>query len=506
MTIPRNHRLIYTSSPDRGLDILLYLWPDIRQAYPDATLDVYYGFDLFLKVASGNPERMAWYKSVMTLLKQPGITHHGRVGKEELLEAEKNAGILAFPTYFQEIFCINAVEAQSVGVVPVCIDLAALHETAKEGILVKGDIRDVKVQQEYLKQLLDLMGDKERWQKLSNKCKKFTNKYHWNTISDKWVEYFDEPIENPTVSVVTVTIREGFWNIMAENLSKQTYKPLEWIVVDDYPQDRSKIAEKYAKKYNLTIHYLRGSHGSNYSRRCGLVRANNLGWQNAKGEFIVWLQDFILIPENGIEQLVDVYRHNPDALIAPTDIRYNSTEPDMTNKEDWWNGEVNVLLKEDWRNIRNKYLGIRESDNPYDFETNYAAMPKKILDELNGFWEFFDDGLGGDNLEICYRAMKLGYRLLVDDTNVCRAINIWPFVGGTDQNVKNRERILNLPRWNWLFKQVDKGNLPIIRDENIDKKIDLEFTVPEDVKDADGARWINENSDKIVENWKDYDK
>ena len=57
------------------------------------------------------------------------------------------------------------------------MDLAALGETAKEGVLVKGDIKDVEVQQEYLKQLLDLMGDAERWKKLSNKCRKFTNKF-----------------------------------------------------------------------------------------------------------------------------------------------------------------------------------------------------------------------------------------------------------------------------------------------------------------------------------------
>ena len=51
---PKHHKLWWQSSYDRGLDILLYLWPDIKQAYPDAELGVAYGWDLFLKVASGN--------------------------------------------------------------------------------------------------------------------------------------------------------------------------------------------------------------------------------------------------------------------------------------------------------------------------------------------------------------------------------------------------------------------------------------------------------------------
>ncbi|GIW70214.1 MAG: hypothetical protein KatS3mg101_0961 [Patescibacteria group bacterium] len=108
----------------------------------------------------------------------------------------------------------------------------------------------------------------------------------------------------------------------------------------------------------------------------------------------MFLQDFVLIPENGIENLVDLYRHNKDALIAPVDVYYFAAKADKTNKEDWWNGKTDILLEEDWRNARVRFGGIRESDNPFDWEANYGAIPKHILDELNGFWEFIDDGAG----------------------------------------------------------------------------------------------------------------
>jgi glycosyltransferase involved in cell wall biosynthesis len=498
--VSKQHTLFYGSSYDRGLDILLYVWPDIKATYPDAELHICYGWELFDMVATGNPERKQWRKTVTGLMNQDGVIHHGRLGQDELKKVRQMCGIWIYPTYFQEINCITALESQADGLVPVVMDLGALSETAKEGIIVKGDIQEFKVQQEFTKHVISLMGDKERWKKLSNKCKKFTNTYHWPTIASKWTEYFDEPLVNPTVSIVTLTIREGFWNIMAQNIASQTYKPLEWIIVDDYPEDRSKIAKKYADKYNLTIRYLRGSkHGTSppYPRRCGLVRANNIGWKNAKGELLVWLQDFILIPENGIEQLVDVYRHNPDALIAPTDIRYNSIKPSQDNKDDWWNGETNVLTKEDWRNIRNKKEGMRESDNAFDFEMNYGATPRKILEDLNGFWEFFDDGLGYDNTEVAYRALKMGYRIIIDDTNVAKCINLWPYIGGKEQNISGRERILNTPRWQWFLQ----ANLPLKRDQKLDSSIKLPFEVPKELKDEECANWINEHATEIVKTW-----
>ena len=65
---------------------------------------------------------------------------------------------------------------------------------------------------------------------------------------------------------------------MAKNLSKQTYKNFEWVIVDDYKEDRSETAKKYAEKYGITIKYVRGDKAlGKYDRRHGLARANNMG-------------------------------------------------------------------------------------------------------------------------------------------------------------------------------------------------------------------------------------
>jgi len=509
----RQHKLFWGSSYDRGLQYLLFMWPDIQLNFPDTTLEVCYGWDTFLQLAGNNPERMEWYKSMVTLLKQPGITEHGRLGKKELAEVRKQCGIFAYPTDFMEINCITALDAQSDGLVPVTMSLAALQETVGTGIKVIGDIKQEKVQKEYLKELLSMMGDYDKWEKESKKAVKFAKGYDWSSISDKWITVFNKPVSTPKVSVITPTIREGWWRIMSENLANQTYKNFEWIIVDDYKVDRRPIAEKYAKEYGLDIKYLRGDKISKfYNRRCGLVAANNKAWQNASGELLVWLQDFILIPDNGIEQLVTIYNHNPDALIAPVDIYYDCEKANMENKEDWWPDVANdwdgdksqkVLANETWRNSRVKNQGMRESENPFDFELNYGAIPKKIIEHLNGFWQFMDDGLGYDNTCLAFRALKLGYKIIIDDTNICKCINLWPIIGGTPQNIVKRDRALNPPRYIWLTDKTEKGKLPIIRDEKLDQFISLPFEVPEEIPDDQCSGWITQHTQEILKGWED---
>lgn len=512
----KQHKLCYLSSYDRGLQYLLYIWPDIKLKFPDATLDICYGWDLFDKAFGNNPERMMWKDSVNTLMQQEGIRHHGRIGRKELSDVRKSCGIWAYPTDFTEINCMTALECQSDGVVPVVMNpksltdgeltYTALDETVGSGVKVDGNIKDVETQKEYLKQLLDLMGDEKKWKEESKKAVEFSKQFVWDKISDKWINVFQEEVDSPKISVITPTIRNGWWNIMASNISSQSYTgEIEWIIVDDYKEDRSKIAKKYASLYNLDVHYLRGSKGSGsplYPRNCGLVRANNLGWQNATGELCIWLQDFILLPETGIERLVTLHQHNPKAIIAPVDKYYHAKKADKNNNEDWWNGDTDIIISEGWTNPRVKNEGIRTSDNPFDYEANYGAIPRELLVKLNGFWEFLDDGLGFDNTDLANRALELGYKIIVDDTNVAKCINIWPEVTGTAENVLNRERMANPPRYYWMLREMKAGRLPIIREQKLDDSISLKYTIPDEVKDKDMSKWVDDHIDEIIEGWK----
>lgn len=499
----KQHKLFYGSSYDRGLDILLFMWPEIRDQIKDAELHICYGWETYDQLTSTNPERREWKKNVQMLMDQEGIVHHGRVGKKDIQKIRSECGIWAYPTYFSEINCITALESQKDGLVPVTMDSYALKETVGSGVKIKGSIRELSTQEEYLHALINMMRDKEMWESESKKAKKFAKNYYWTDIAKKWRSEFDSPVMNPFVSIVTITIREGWWNIMAENLSKQTYGNFEWIIVDDHKEDRKQIAEKYAKKYNLNIRYIRGDKAKGtYKRHYGLVRSNNIAWKAAKGELMVFIQDFILIQNYGIERLVDIYRHNPKSIIAPTDVYYYAKEIDEENREDWWSGDLSVCTDVSWTNIRNEYKGMRKTDNPYDFEMNWGAIPKALLDELHGWWEFFDNGMGYDNAEIAYRAMKRGYEIILDDTNVAKCLDLDKYFIKTDQDVQDRDKRLAIPYWVWLTELIKSNELPTIRDPEIDARIDFDFMAPDGMDKEDTIKWIRENAVEIAKQWK----
>lgn len=188
--VSKNHKLFYGSSYDRGLDILLKLWPRIIEKYPDATLDVAYGWDLFIKGYANNPERMAWMEKINKLMTQKGITHHGRVGKDNLSEIRKACGIWVYPTYFAEINCITALESQRDGLVPVTMNDFALKETVGSGSRVDGDIYDEETQEAWLTELFKYMGDEKLWKKESNTGKEFAKGYEWSLIAERWLDEF----------------------------------------------------------------------------------------------------------------------------------------------------------------------------------------------------------------------------------------------------------------------------------------------------------------------------
>jgi glycosyltransferase involved in cell wall biosynthesis len=463
-----NHKLIYTSSYDRGLVNLLVNWQMIKDNYPDAELHICYGWDLFDIAYSNNPERMKWKQDMIELMKQPGITEHGRLGKDELQKLRKECTFWVYPATFSEINCISALEAQRDGLIPVTVPLAALDETVQSGVKVTADISKPEGMQTYLIELFSLMDNPERVRKERKKAKKHAEKYTIDKISEQWTKAFAAEKDRPLLTVYTPTIRSGWWNLMAHALSKQTYKNFEWIIVDDFPEDRKHLADKYSNKYKLNIRYIRGE---KHCRKYSLVRANNIAMREANGELLVFLQDFVIPPIDGLEKIVNIYLRHPNDLIAPVDIAFMPTQaPDFT-KEDWFSGSTDIKGEIVYRNIRMK-ARVNNSVNPFDFEQNYGAIPVSLVRELNGWWEALDDGLGFDNTDIAMRAIKLGSVIQLDITNVAECLHHQSLLKDKEPFLPEA-RAYNESRYEKLFTLTEKGELPLVRDENIDASLDL---------------------------------
>jgi glycosyltransferase involved in cell wall biosynthesis len=186
----KQHKLWWQSSFDRGVQHILKMWPKIKEKFPDATLGLAYGWGLFAQRYAGNPERMQWMENMNKLMEAPGITNHGKVSKEELAKLRSKCGIWTYPTDFDEINCMAALECQASGVVPCVINKAALKETVGSGVKVEGDVYDGDCREEYLKQLLALMGDEKRWKEEQLKGIEFAKSYQWNILAQEWIKEF----------------------------------------------------------------------------------------------------------------------------------------------------------------------------------------------------------------------------------------------------------------------------------------------------------------------------
>lgn len=140
------HKAIYASAPNRGLLVLLEEWPRIRAAIPDATLDVYYGWEITEKMMRENPRLdlelgplLRKLRGLFDYLEDQGVTFHGGVSHAELHKAYRRAGVWAYPCHsqtFEETYCIAAVKAQAAGTTPVTLSSGALPEVFMGGAMI----------------------------------------------------------------------------------------------------------------------------------------------------------------------------------------------------------------------------------------------------------------------------------------------------------------------------------------------------------------------------------
>lgn len=183
-------KVIYTSSYDRGLEHLLRMWPDVKKEVPDATLDIYYGWQLFDEFYRTNPASMKWKENMLQMMKQDGVTECGRVPQPILKEKMLESGIWAYPTHFGEINCISAIKAQAYGCEPVVVNYAALKETVRYGRKVDGDIYDGETKVVFLNELIDALQMPMDYETRTEMMTWAQVNYSWGRIAKDWSEEF----------------------------------------------------------------------------------------------------------------------------------------------------------------------------------------------------------------------------------------------------------------------------------------------------------------------------
>jgi glycosyltransferase involved in cell wall biosynthesis len=119
-------RLIYHTTPHRGLEILVPVFEELCKMHDDIHLDVYSSFKIY-----GWEERDRQFQELFDRCKSnEKITYHGSVSNEEIREALVRSHIFAYPSIWPETSCLAAIEAFSAKNIVVCPNYAALPETS----------------------------------------------------------------------------------------------------------------------------------------------------------------------------------------------------------------------------------------------------------------------------------------------------------------------------------------------------------------------------------------
>lgn len=119
-------KLIYTSTPHRGLNILVPVVDALVKNHPNIHLDVYSSFEIY-----GWKKRDDEFANLFEQIEQhPNMTHHGARPNKEVRDAVSKADIFTYPSVWKETSCLSLMEAMSAGCVCIHPNYAALPETA----------------------------------------------------------------------------------------------------------------------------------------------------------------------------------------------------------------------------------------------------------------------------------------------------------------------------------------------------------------------------------------
>jgi Tfp pilus assembly protein PilF/glycosyltransferase involved in cell wall biosynthesis len=285
----RKQRLVYTSTPFRGLEVLLRIFPEIRKQVHDAELFVYSSMSVYGFSAQEDQERFGHiYKSCQ----QPGVTLVGSIPQKELARELSHAKVFVYPNIFNETSCIAALEGQAAGLPVVASERGALPETVRDGrtgILVPHEIGSPAFCEGFVRSAVELLTDPEKWQSMSSAAhERVMQHFCWDTIAAEWVDLFDQTI--PRLSLCMIVRDES------QSIEKclKSVEPIvdQIVVVDTGSTDNTKAIAASC-----------GAEVFDFEWNNDFSAARNFSLEKARGDWILVLDADELISKKDLQKM-----------------------------------------------------------------------------------------------------------------------------------------------------------------------------------------------------------
>ena len=180
-------KLIYTSMPNRGLDILLDAYKLVRR--PNTELTIFSSNIIYGKNFKIDNEHL--FHRCRT---EPGIIYRGYATNKAVRIALQQSHILAYPSTYEETSCLAAIEAGAAGCQIVTTRYGALPETCEEWPMYIEHNNDREVLVKNYAKLLNTAIDNYdptsyTLQEQSRWC---NDQYSWFRRALEWKEFFNK--------------------------------------------------------------------------------------------------------------------------------------------------------------------------------------------------------------------------------------------------------------------------------------------------------------------------
>lgn len=189
--IERNpYRVMYASSPDRGLKYALQVIKKAREYEPRIEFHAFYGFNNLNKLIKGQPNsKMAKDKDeILELLKQDNVYFHGRINQKQLMREWFRSSVYIYITNFFETSHISGMEAQACGAVPLFSPIFAQKENLRFGVAVEGKGEDPLTIARAAGELVKLMALQEEQAKIREEMMPWAReRFDWDVFVEQWI-------------------------------------------------------------------------------------------------------------------------------------------------------------------------------------------------------------------------------------------------------------------------------------------------------------------------------
>lgn len=179
------NKIVFPSSPDRGLDRAMRVLDKIRETYPDIELHVFYGIEHLHKWGLADLQQRL--ESMMK--ERPWVKYHGATQQDVLMNHLKEAVIWLHPCDFIETSCITAMEMICAGVYPVTRSLGGLMDTLSVpnslgmATLLDSDCITESEYKLYIDATLDAL-EKKKWETVGMDAQSLS----WESVAKEWLQ------------------------------------------------------------------------------------------------------------------------------------------------------------------------------------------------------------------------------------------------------------------------------------------------------------------------------